>query len=186
MPRVIYDMLPLDRFLKLPEAKPALEYLEGRVVQKVAPILAHSYLQTLLSSALHQHVEPRRGMTFVELRCTYGGNSYVHDLCVVDPARLPTDSRRWQREGMSIPPDLAVEILSPGQTVRALASRLRRCVNDGVRLAWLVQPRRCAVHVFQPGQPVRTLERTDVLEGEPVLTGFRLPLDTLFGWLESR
>ena len=36
MPHVIYDNLTLDQFLQLPEAKPALEFLDGKVVQKVA------------------------------------------------------------------------------------------------------------------------------------------------------
>jgi Uma2 family endonuclease len=34
MPHVIYDNLTLKQFLRLPERKPPLEYIDGKVVQK--------------------------------------------------------------------------------------------------------------------------------------------------------
>jgi Uma2 family endonuclease len=80
-------------------------------------------------------------------------------------------------------PDLVIEILSPGQTVKALSSRLSRCLAQGVRLAWLVQPSQRRVFVFRPGHPPETLGIGDELLGEGVLPGFRLPLAEMFGWL---
>ena len=57
------------------------------------------------------------------------------------------------------------------------------CVQNGVRLAWLIQPTRSRVFVFQPDRATKTLEAGDVLCGEDVLPGFALPLDEMFGWL---
>jgi Uma2 family endonuclease len=80
-------------------------------------------------------------------------------------------------------PNLAIEIISPGQTVKALSARATWCVAHGVRLCWVIRPTRSRVHVFRPGQPPEVLEVGDTLSGEPVLPGFALPLAELFGWL---
>ena len=56
-------------------------------------------------------------------------------------------------------------------------------MSHGVRLGWLIQPRRSRVFVFRPDRPVETLELGGVLQGEDVLPGFALPLSEMFGWL---
>ena len=80
-------------------------------------------------------------------------------------------------------PDLTIEILSPGQTLKNLGTKLSRCVRNGVRLGWLIQPRRSRVFVFRPDRPVETLEPGEVLRGDDVLPEFTLPLSEMFGWL---
>ncbi len=80
-------------------------------------------------------------------------------------------------------PDLAVEITSPGETVRELSARLSWSVRNGVRLAWLIQPRQRRVYVFRPDRPVEALEPGGELLGDDVIPNLRLPLDAMFGWL---
>ena len=88
-------------------------------------------------------------------------------------------------EDVTIPPDLVVEILSPGQTIRNMAARLRWYVRHGVRLGWLIQPRAQRVFVFSADRPVEILEREDALTGTDVIPDFALPLAELFGWLDK-
>ena len=184
MSTAVREVLTLEQFLQLPEIKPPLEFLQGRVVQKVSPTLPHGAIAIDLGSAINQHARPRRlGRAFVEVRCSFGGESFVPDLCFFVRGRVPKDSGGQLVEKVFQPPDLAVEIISPGQTVAQLSARLERCIRKGVRLAWLIQPRRRRVFVFHPGQTRQTLELGDVLPGEDVLPGFALPLDELFGWL---
>jgi Uma2 family endonuclease len=186
MRHAIYDDLSLEKFLRLPEAKPALEYLRGKVVQKVSPRTTHSVLQMSLGTRIANYALPRKlGRPYPELRCTFGGESFVPDLCVFAPGRIPKDERGRLVDDIFFPPDLAIEILSPGQTLRDLGSKLARCVRKGVRLGWLIQPRRSRVFVFRPDRPVETLESDDVLQGEDVLPGFTLPLSEMFGWLSE-
>ena len=184
MGNVIYDDLTLEQFLRLPEAKPALEYLQGKVVQKVSPKTTHSVLQMQLGSSILNHAMPRRlGRPYPELRCTFGGMSIVPDLCFFERGRIPKDEHGRLVDDVLLPPDLAIEILSPGQTLKNLGAKLTRCVRHGVRLGWLIQPRRSRVFVFRPDRPVETLEQGDVLRGDDVLPGFALPVSELFGWL---
>ncbi len=184
MGHVIYDHLTLKQFLRLPEAKPALEYIGGKVVQKVSPKTTHSVLQTRLVLRIAEHTIPRGlDIPYIELRCTFGGESIVPDLSVFARGRIPRDAHGRLVDDVLLPPDLAIEILSPGQTLKNLGAKLSRCVRDGVRLGWLIQPRQSRVFVFRPDRPVDTLEMGDVLQGEDVLPGFALPLSEIVGWL---
>ena len=75
--------LTLEEFLELPERKPALEFADGTVTQKVAPKGRHSTLQGRFSDWINHFAVPRRlAYAFPELRTTFGGASYVPDISV--------------------------------------------------------------------------------------------------------
>ncbi|PSO58203.1 MAG: hypothetical protein BRC35_06150 [Cyanobacteria bacterium QH_10_48_56] len=66
--------LTLEEFLKLPETKPASEYINGKVVQKPMPQGKHSKLQGKLVTAINQVVEGQKiALAFPGLRCTLVG-----------------------------------------------------------------------------------------------------------------
>src|SRR5437899_1637609 len=70
--------MTLTEFLKLPEEKPALEFEEGKVIQKVAAGGKHSRLQGAVCEILNEFAKPpRTALAFLELRTTFGGRSYV-------------------------------------------------------------------------------------------------------------
>ena len=186
MARVIFEDVSLKQFLRLPEAKPALEFIGGNVVQKAAAKRVRSLLQSILAARLLAEVRPTRiGLPYLGLRCTYGGRSLVHDLSIIARGRIPRDERGELVDDVMLAPDLAVEILSPGQPARNFADRLGWSVRNGVRLAWLVQPTKRRVYVFRPDRPIETLEIGGELRGEGVMPNFRLPLVEMFDWLNA-
>ena len=66
--------LTLEEFLKLPETKPASEYIGGAIVQKPMPKGRHSRLQGKLCAAVNQVAEEQRiAYAFGELRCSFSG-----------------------------------------------------------------------------------------------------------------
>jgi Uma2 family endonuclease len=181
---VIYDGLTLEQFLRLPEAKPALEYVDGKVVQKVSPKTTHSVLQMNFIARPLDFARPRKlGLPYPELRCTFGKRSLVPDIAFFARGHIPKDKYGKRVEDVYLPPDLAIEIISPGQTIKNLSARMIWCVQNGVRLAWLIQPTKSRVYVFHPDRARTILEPGDSLSGEDVLPGFALPLDEMFGWL---
>jgi Uma2 family endonuclease len=178
MSQVIYDDLTLEQFRRLPEAKPSLEFFDGKVTQKVAAKRSHSVIQTLLCAELTSFAKREAlGEAYVELRCTFGGSSIVPDLCFFDRRQVPRE------EDVTTPPDLIVEILSPGQTVTHASRRMEWCIDHGVRLGWLIQPSKQTIAVFHESAPKEVLGLDDVLDGRDVLPTFRLPLRDLFGWI---
>jgi Uma2 family endonuclease len=104
--------------------------------------------------------------------------------------RLPDVSFvRWERlPAREIPldpiaglaPDLAVEVLSKGNTKGEMARKLREYFLAGVRLVWFVDPRRRAVQVFTAPDESVTLAEGQTLDGGEVLPGLSLSVRELF------
>ena len=66
--------ITLEKFLNLPETKPASEYIDGKIVQKPMPKTRYSRLQGKLIAAINEVTEEMRiAYAFPELRCTFGG-----------------------------------------------------------------------------------------------------------------
>ncbi|MFI5459468.1 MAG: Uma2 family endonuclease [Isosphaerales bacterium] len=76
-------------------------------------------------------------------------------------------------------PDLAVEVLSEGNTKPEMARKVREYFEAGVRLVWLIDPKKRTARVFS-GLDRSVLVRADqALDGGDVLPGFVLPLKDL-------
>lgn len=56
--------LSLEEFLELPETKPASEYVNGQIYQKLMPQGKHSRIQTRLSTAINEVSEPQQKAFF--------------------------------------------------------------------------------------------------------------------------
>jgi Uma2 family endonuclease len=83
-------------------------------------------------------------------------------------------------------PDLAVEVLSEGNTPEEMERKLREYFLAGVRLVWMIDPRKRAAEVYTaPDAPAATLDETQALDGGNVLPGFKLPLAELFARLPA-
>ena len=176
--------ITLEEFLRLPETEPASEYLDCQVVQKVTPKKKHSWLQAFLGRRVNNYSEPQRhGVALTELRCTFEGRSLVFDLAYFDWSRIGFDEIGEPEDETFDPPDWIIEILSPGQTVANMTRRCAWCVAAGVRLAWLVEPRRHQVQVFRPNQMAVILSGNDVLDVGDVLPDFRLHASEVFDLL---
>jgi Uma2 family endonuclease len=81
-------------------------------------------------------------------------------------------------------PDLAVEVLSENNTPEEMDRKLREYFLAGVRLVWMIDPRKRTAEVYTaPDGPVAVLNETQSLDGGDVLPGFTLPLAELFAHL---
>ncbi|HYU18816.1 MAG TPA: Uma2 family endonuclease [Chloroflexota bacterium] len=78
------------------------------------------------------------------------------------------------------PPDLVVEVISPHDLYTEVDEKVAEWLEQGARLVFVVNPRRRAVAIHRPGQPVRILTGDDVLDGEDVIPGWTLPIRDLF------
>ena len=109
--------LALEEFLKLPETKPASEYIDGNIIQKPMPPGKHSAIQGEFVSAINTPLKPERiARAFPELRCTFGGRSTVPDIAVFIWNRIPRDQNGEIANTFSATPDWTIEILSPDQS----------------------------------------------------------------------
>jgi Uma2 family endonuclease len=77
-------------------------------------------------------------------------------------------------------PDLAVEILSPGDSQRQTGKKIADYFQHGTRLAWMIHPRRRWVRVYTSAMDFSTLDGDVQLDGGDVLPGFEYSLVKLF------
>ncbi|ACK69505.1 protein of unknown function DUF820 [Gloeothece citriformis PCC 7424] len=178
--------LTLEEFLKLPETKPASEYINGIISQKPMPQGKHSRLQLKFCEAVNDVAEEKQlAMAFPELRCTFGGRSIVPDGVVFSWERIPFDENGEVENAFTIHPDWVVEILSPEQKTTKVIRNILHCLKYGCQLGWLIDPEERIILVFQPQQMPIELSGSDVL---PVLSGLELRLtgDDVFSWLKGK
>jgi Uma2 family endonuclease len=81
-------------------------------------------------------------------------------------------------------PDLAVEVLSKGNTAKEMDRKLHEYFSIGVRLVWFVDPRTRSVSVYTSPTRCKTLSSEDSLDGGKVLVGFKMPVARLFANLK--
>jgi Uma2 family endonuclease len=101
-------------------------------------------------------------------------------------------SRRDQRAGgrpldhgySRTAPALAVEVFSPGNTVRELEQKRAEFFKAGTEMFWIVYPEQEEIVVATPTTDPRTLRRDDILDGGAVLPGFSLRVGDLFAAIE--
>jgi Uma2 family endonuclease len=78
-------------------------------------------------------------------------------------------------------PDIAVEVISPGNTSEEISTKVEDYLSSGSRLVWIVYPKRKVVIVYRTNNTVSFLHENEELTGEDVLPNFRLPLEKIFG-----
>ncbi len=177
--------LTLSEFLKLPETKPASEYINGQIIQKPMPQGKHSKLQGKLVTAINEVVEVQRiALAFPELRCTFGGRSIVPDVAVFAWERIPLDQNGDVANVFQAAPDWTIEILSPDQSQTKVTGNILHCLKHGSRLGWLIDPAVRSVLVYPTGQQPELLQKVgDVLPVPDLVEGLQLTVGDLFGWL---
>jgi Uma2 family endonuclease len=95
------------------------------------------------------------------------------DASFISRQRLPTI--RPGPGDFAIPPDLAVEVLSPNEEAEETNAKLLDFRSVGVPLIWIIDPTNRAAHVYTP-ESIRLIREDEELSGGAVLPGFRVRL----------
>ena len=98
------------------------------------------------------------------------------DVGYISYERLPN---RLPPTYIPLPPDLAVEVVSPNDRADEIEVKINQYLRAGVRLIISVSPASRTVNVFKGSQVIR-LSGDDVLDFAPVLPGFSLRISELF------
>ena len=162
------------------------ELIDGVLVEKVLGYW-ESVLAIELAGLLGNFVRRRKLGTLAGeagmLRLS-PGLVRIPDLSFISRARL-AHHRRARDPILPLAPDLAIEVLSEGNTPREMARKVSEYFDSGCRLVWLVDPRTRTVAVYTSLAKPIILTEKQTLTGGDVLLGFRLPLRKLFGLLDD-
>lgn len=101
------------------------------------------------------------------------------DVSFISWDRLP--GRKFPEEPVpDLAPDLAVEILSKGNTPKEMKRKLGEYFRAGVRLVWFVYPVKRVVEVYSSPRRKKEVRHGQTLHGGEVLPGFSLSLTEFF------
>jgi Uma2 family endonuclease len=163
------------------------ELVDGVLVEKVMG-WRESLLASVLITILSNFVRPRNlGLITGEAGMVRLASGLVRipDVAFVSWDRLP--NRRVPSDPIpALAPDLAVEVLSAGNTPGEMARKRQEYFAAGVRLVWLVDPETRSVEVYTDPDQSTVRHEGDTLEGGVVLPGFALPLRELFTELDRQ
>ncbi|HUY93509.1 MAG TPA: Uma2 family endonuclease [Pirellulales bacterium] len=140
-------------------------YLSGLLVQFVLPFAQEHDLGIVLASNAMYRLSP--------------GQVRIPDGSFVSWSRMP--GRVIPRDDIAdFAPDLAIEVLSKGNTKQEMARKLDDYFAAGVRLVWYVDPKTETVQCYTSPHDSTLVKAPESLDGGAVLPGFTLPLDELF------
>jgi Uma2 family endonuclease len=179
--------MTLAEFLQQPEVKPASELRHGRVSQKESPSGPHSSIQGWFVTRIENFVQPADlARIFPEAQLLLGEDTYVPDLVMYRWDSIPEDEHGNLPTYFQMPPDLVVEIGSPGQTLTRQLVRCRELVEYGVAVTVLVHPGQQTVYVVRPTGEIGPLRAGGRIDLTDLLPGFALPIADLFARMRAR
>lgn len=169
----------------LPETKPETEWVRGRAVQKMSPKRRHARLQGALYKALDPWAQDR-GEINTEWRFRLQPPGEIRRPLVPDLAYMSYERLRGltgeDLEAPPIAPEVAIEILSPGDSKADLEEKIRVYLATGALLIMVVDAERRRVLLCDPGGP-RAISDGETI-AHAALPGFSLGVDELLRVIE--
>jgi Uma2 family endonuclease len=154
----------------------------GKVITMPPAGAEHGYIIMSLGAALVAHVQKHKlgrmydGQTGFRLGPDH---CFEPDLAFVGNARLKLILPHKEKL-FHAAPDLAIEVLSPSDSITKTEAKLGLYLTHGTRLAWMIDPKTKTARVYRPDGGSELLRRDRVLSGNSVLPGFRISLSRLF------
>jgi Uma2 family endonuclease len=167
--------------LRTPQDGRKYELVDGKI--RVSPAgMRHGQVIVRLTLRIAQFVQ-ERGLGHVFESSTGfrlpGGNVRSPDVSFVRTGRF--ENERPPDDFADLAPDLAVEVLSPGDTPRHMLDKVGEYLQSGVALVWVIDPQRERGAVYRSLTDVRELRREGFFDGEDVVPGFSVELADLLG-----
>ena len=172
-----------EEFMALSRDGKRYELVNGELIEMGNSGAKHGYVAVILSAALFNCVSTQKLGVLMDSSTAFkmkNGNRRSPDISFVTKERLQglDELPDGFLEGA---PDLAIEILSPGNTVEEMHAKLVEYFKNGARLVWIVHPQERYILVYHSAtEPDRLLKSIDSLDGEDVVPGFSLPVADLF------
>ncbi|MBI2186516.1 MAG: Uma2 family endonuclease [Acidobacteria bacterium] len=172
-----------DELLRLPDDGFRYELVNGELRRMTPSGYPHGVIVMNVTAPLHQHVR-KHGLGQIcaaETGFRIGRNPDT--VRAPDAAFVRSVRQGGQSEGFyEGAPDLAVEVLSPSDTVFEVEEKVAQWLRSGCTTVWVVNPRQRSVTVHNADGSVEVLTEADTLEGGELLPGFLLPVAEIFRW----
>jgi Uma2 family endonuclease len=168
-----------DQYVLLPENRGRnFEYIGGEIVEVVSnPVSSNLAARMTGFMFMYQSQNDIGYLTSSDGGYIVSGERYIPDVGFISYEKQP--ELDYFDGYIQNPPDLAVEVQSPGNDDEDMAIKVANYLAAGT-VVWLLKPLTKQVAVFVPIQPVKVLNSDGVLDGGIVLPGFTLKVADIF------
>jgi Uma2 family endonuclease len=176
-------LMTAEELMQLPDDDLRHELINGELITMPLPRLPHGRVAMRLGAALAQfiwdHDLGEAYITDVGFQLTWNPDTVVGpDISFISKERV---ERAGDVEGYwQGPPDLAVEVFSPGYRPGKVSKRISRLFNFGTKQVWIVDLKHREVRVYRSESDITRFSGSDYLEAPDLFPGFRSSLDTIF------
>lgn len=172
--------LSFEEYQQLPEAEgPCYELDEGTLMVLPSPTWWHNRIRDRIARRLEDFVASKKlGQVTVETEFRLSDNTArTPDIAFVNRERFKSiDIYHSPVDGA---PDLAIEVISPGNRTEDTVKKIHQYLDAGCRSVWIIYPGLHRAEIHSEGG-VRSFCDRDELKDELLLPDFSLPLSLIF------
>jgi Uma2 family endonuclease len=108
------------------------------------------------------------------------GKDVSPDVAWVKKERWESLTLEQKEKFAPIAPDFVIELRSPSDSLKTLQEKMQEYIENGVKLAWLIDRKQQKVYIYRPNQNIEELDHPATLNGEDILPGFILELHEIW------
>jgi len=171
-----------EQLLAIPDGE-RYELVNGRLAERTMSLLSSivgSEILGLLRNFVHEHRLGWTANSDCGYQCFPWAPNQVRrpDASFIARERLSAD--QLEVGYVPIPPDLAVEVVSPNDLFSEVVTKVEEYLRAGVRLVWVIDPTSRSVYVYEANNALLRVREEEELSGGQVLPGFRCTVGQLF------
>ncbi|MDX2040457.1 MAG: Uma2 family endonuclease [Acidobacteriota bacterium] len=161
------------------DSERSFEIVNGQLEEKEMPGARHSGVCGRLTHLLRDFVvKYDLGEIYPEGSFQIGDNERIPDLAFVSVERIPPEGEPETKWPM--PPDLAIEIISPNDFYEKVYAKAMEYLAAGVKQVWVVSPENQVVTIYRSATNIIAFPPDSELTSEDLLPGFRCSLNEIF------
>jgi Uma2 family endonuclease len=174
-------LMTAEELLDMPDDGFRYELVRGELKKMSPPGEEHGILVARVTASLYHHVD---GQGLV-----YAGEPSFKLGSTPDTVRAPDVAFISQERLDRLPPgtgyrpeapDLAVEIISPSDGYAEVEDKVAGWLDASTRMVLVLNPRSRTAKIYRSLKEMRFLGEGDIIDGEDVVPGWRLPVNALF------
>jgi len=177
-------LMTADELLAMPDDGFVYELIKGELI-KVSPPPGHEHGLVIMNIAgpLYEYVKTRK---LGKVYAAETGFLLEQDPDTVRAADVSFVRRERIEKAGSIQgywigaPDLAVEVISPSDTVRRVEGKVAEWLHSGARAVWVVSPKMHTITVYRSVTEIVVLTEKDRLDSGDVVPGFQIAIAQIF------
>jgi Uma2 family endonuclease len=108
------------------------------------------------------------------------GKDVSPDVAWIKKERWDNLTSEQQNKFAPIAPDFVIELRSSSDNLKPLQEKMQEYIDNGVKLAWLIDRKQRKVFIYRPNCVVEELDHPQTLTGEDLLPGFVLDLSQIW------